>query len=87
MVIRIIRADVADSSTYTYEMSPDDVPIAEVKPGESFVVETLDAYTGRNVRSQDLLDPTFSSGSCRLPGRSRCLAHSPATGWPCASTN
>jgi amidase len=54
-----IPASVADPSTYTYEMSPTDLPIVEVEPGQRFVVETLDAYTGREVRSQDLLDPDF----------------------------
>ena len=78
---------MADPSTFTYEMSPEDVPIAEVTPGKSFVVETLDAYTGRTVRSQDLLDPNFFQRVLPLTGPIQSPVRGPATGSPCASTN
>lgn len=68
MNLRTIRADVADTGNYTYEISPGDAPIAEIEPGEPLIVETLDAYTGREVRSQDLLDPTFFQRVLPLTG-------------------
>ena len=69
--------------TYAYVIGPYAGPTATVDPGETFAVETLDAFENRITSPDDDITKTSRSrSSTRLPARSTSTAPKRATRSP-----